>query len=269
MATFPHLFLSYPDTGGGYSFTNTEASDIVAAMVSAPDDTRKALIDTLVGALKTAGVWAKLDALYVFAAHTSQAGLLNWIAPSGTAATATNSPVFTTDRGFAGNGTSSYIDTGFIPSSATQLTLNSMSASVWSLTSGQTSPSGFGVIDGSSRGITLVCRNTSNQLGIRTNNNTVNYFNGVTNGVGCFTAMRTGVSTVNGYRNGVSLGSGSPATTGLPNQSVYVGAINSNGVAGSFVNRQFAMTAFGAGRTGTEETDFYNAVQAYMTALGA
>ena len=39
------------------------------------------LIDKAIGQLKMAGVWGKLDALYLLAAHTSQAALVNWKAP--------------------------------------------------------------------------------------------------------------------------------------------------------------------------------------------
>jgi hypothetical protein len=38
---------------------------------------RNAVIDTFIKALVSGGVWDKLDVLYVFAAHDSQAALLN------------------------------------------------------------------------------------------------------------------------------------------------------------------------------------------------
>src|SRR5882672_7716492 len=65
-------------SGGSYS---PQATALFAAMIVQPSPTRKTQIDNLILALIAAGVWAKLDRLWVFAAHTEQAGQLNWIAP--------------------------------------------------------------------------------------------------------------------------------------------------------------------------------------------
>lgn len=91
-------------SGGGapYAFANAEAEAVAAAMDAEPDDSRKALIDNLVGALKAGGVWAKLHRLCVHAAHTEQAALIDW--PTLTPRSKTGAPTFTADQGFRGNG---------------------------------------------------------------------------------------------------------------------------------------------------------------------
>jgi hypothetical protein len=72
-------------------------------MTVEPDTTRKGLINDLILSLKTASVWNKLDTLYVFAAHDSQAGLLNWKSTSFTATlVGPNLPAHNTDIGFSG-----------------------------------------------------------------------------------------------------------------------------------------------------------------------
>jgi hypothetical protein len=64
--------------------------------------------------LKTAGIWAKLDTFAVFANDGgANFGLIDW--KRLTTYTAYNSPSFTTNKGFTGNGTSAYIDTNFNP----------------------------------------------------------------------------------------------------------------------------------------------------------
>lgn len=88
-----------------------ETLAVVAAMTAKPSDDRQRKIDALVKALVAAGVWSKMGVLYIFAAADAQASLLNWKAPAGTAALATNSPAFTADRGYVGDGTAAYIDT--------------------------------------------------------------------------------------------------------------------------------------------------------------
>ena len=66
----------------------------------------------LLSSLKTAGVWSKLDTFANFATDgSSNFALIDW--KRLTQYTAVNSPTFTTNQGFQGNGTSSYIDTNF------------------------------------------------------------------------------------------------------------------------------------------------------------
>jgi hypothetical protein len=66
--------------------------------------------------LKSSGAWAKLDLFYVFATNATTAGdaLVQWKSgfPAGTLV---NSPTFTANQGFTGNGVDAYIDTQFDP----------------------------------------------------------------------------------------------------------------------------------------------------------
>jgi hypothetical protein len=96
-------------TSSGYSFTNSEAAAAVAAMTVAPNDTVKARYDAFVGALKsgaTSGnnIWAKLDHVYILAAHDRQAARVN-LKNSAKILTENGTLTFTTDRGFEGDGT--------------------------------------------------------------------------------------------------------------------------------------------------------------------
>ncbi len=72
--------------------------------------------NNLVLALKSGGIWNKLDVLYIFANDGgSNFATLNWIRPLVNQATLINSPTFTSNQGFTGNGTSSFINTNFNP----------------------------------------------------------------------------------------------------------------------------------------------------------
>lgn len=90
---------------------NASALAIIAAMTPPPDAARALAINSTVTSLQSTGLWPLLDALFILAAHDAQAALLNWKNPSQVASTV-NSPTFTTDQGYTGNGTSSYVDTG-------------------------------------------------------------------------------------------------------------------------------------------------------------
>lgn len=101
---------------------------------STPSESQITLQLSLLNSLKTIGVWDKLDVFYVFATDgDSDFATLNWKAPSSHQVTKINSPTFTANSGFAGDGSSSYLDTNYNPAtSGTNYTLNDASISVWS-----------------------------------------------------------------------------------------------------------------------------------------
>ena len=103
---------------------------------TAPSASQQTLQNTLVTDLKTAGVWNKLDVFYVFATDgDSDFATLNWKAPSSHQVTKINSPTFTANSGFTGDGSSSYLDTNYNPAtSGTNYTLNDASISIWNNT---------------------------------------------------------------------------------------------------------------------------------------
>lgn len=73
--------------------------------------------NTLVSTLKTEAVWNELDLFYVFATNgDSDFATYNWIDPSTFPITKTNNPTFTTLEGFTGDAISMYLNTGWTPS---------------------------------------------------------------------------------------------------------------------------------------------------------
>ena len=90
-----------------------DASDLIAAMTVEPDQGRIDLIDQTVVALKQAGVWSKLDLLYVPAAHDRQAAALNWLEPTAHPLTEVGTIGFGEDIGLRADGPSSYLTTSW------------------------------------------------------------------------------------------------------------------------------------------------------------
>jgi len=77
-----------------------------------PSASQQALQNQLVIDLKDAGVWSKLDTFAVFATDGNENfALIDWIRLS--QYSAVNSPTFTTDIGFTGDGASAYMNTNF------------------------------------------------------------------------------------------------------------------------------------------------------------
>ena len=92
-----------------------ETIALLSRMSTTPDITRRNIINDLIKGLKDDGIWNLLDVLVINAAHSAQAGILNWINSSHTS-TLVNAPTFTLNQGFTGNGSTSYIDTEYNPS---------------------------------------------------------------------------------------------------------------------------------------------------------
>jgi hypothetical protein len=72
-----------------------------------------------------------------------------------------------------------------------------------------------------------------------------------------------GASTL--YKNGAPIATNTLATEALDSTPVYI----MRGSSGNYSARQLAFAAFGAGLADTEMLALYNAVQAYLTVLGA
>ena len=251
---------------GGYTFLNAEAADLVARFTTPAADARKALIDDLVGSLKTAGVWAKLDALYMFAAANSQAALLNWVQDLYNA-TAVSSPTFTADRGFSGNASSSYVDSGFNPSTAVGANFlqNSAFFGAWSRTAGTQGGSAAGYFDGT-KGVTLQPRDASNNTVGRINQASSSAALATTpDGSGLFGLARSASNALRLARNGVSLAALTTASSALANGTLRFG----NFGTAVFSGIQFAAGLIGGNLTVAEELDAFNAINSYMTAVGA
>jgi len=97
-----------------------------------PSASQQLLQNQLVVDLKDGGIWSKLDTFGVFATDgDADFALIDWIRL--TDYTAVNSPSFTTDEGFTGDGVSAYINTNFNPStSGVNYTLNDASRFIYS-----------------------------------------------------------------------------------------------------------------------------------------
>lgn len=97
-----------------------------------PSAGQQAKQNILLNTLISSGVWAKLDLVLVFANDGSKEfACINWKNPTGAKASLVASPTFTSNAGFAGNGTSSYLLTGFNPNGSGNYTLNNASRYIY------------------------------------------------------------------------------------------------------------------------------------------
>jgi hypothetical protein len=205
-----------PVTGGGGGSDDTDAAAYFAALTTAPSSAERARVNALVTALKGAGLWALLDWLVLMAAETAQAGRVNLRKPS-KLLTATNSPSFIANVGWAGDASSSYMDFG----EAFQATGNLFAQNshcIGGLVTQQSSYSGirfiYGNVANNPRN-TMSVSNTSATGGYRAADSTDNIVTATNTRNGHWTGVRPSSAVKRSYYNGALLAEVSLASTGL------------------------------------------------------
>lgn len=244
--------------------SDTSFDNLIAAMVVPPNNFRKANIAQLIQKLYAGGVWAKTDAMWVFAAHDEQAARLNWITPGTYTCTAVNSPTFVTDRSFAGNGSSSYLDTNFAPNTnAVQLTQNSAHYSLY-LRTAQNGNEPFSVNNAGFRNSVNAGTGTTARGRINSGTEVQAPAGGTlpNQAIG----RRTDATNVSIMRDGVQVTAPTAAAS-----AAFVSGNMRFGVRGSgtFLTSQMAGGALGGYLDDTESLAHYTAWNAYMVAVGA
>lgn len=91
-----------------------DAKALIARMTVRPSITRQRLIDKTIVALKSAGIWSRLDCLYMLAAHSEQASFLNW-RQNRFNCVKIGQQSFAPNTGFQAQGQTGYLRTGLVP----------------------------------------------------------------------------------------------------------------------------------------------------------
>lgn len=249
----------------GQTSYEAETESLTARFTTPPTTDRKNQINSLIKSLKDAGIWIKIDCLWLTAAADSQAARQNWKQDLYNL-TAVSSPVFTVDRGYKGDGAGAYLATGFNPSTAPtpNYGIGSALAGVWigDLFSG----GGQDIAAFDNTAVTHInTRTGANTAGGRLNTQTVSNF-AVPTSIGLTCASRVLASEYQFYKNGVSLGTTAGVATAVPTNPFGVLAYNGGGDPSQ---RQVRAAVVGGGLTSGEHTAFYNALNTYLTAIGA
>jgi len=247
-----------PLGGAGVSY-NPAAVTIFNSFTTPPTAARKKLINNWVNA--TQSIWSKLDCWWMPAAADSQAALINWVAPGTNNLAVAGAPVFTADRGYAGDGGTGRL-TGPNPTVlAGKMQQNSANIGVW-LNSNVSEDSGE--IGGGA--LFIRARTSTNTISGRMNDGTTSsWFSSITDGRGHTVGSRAASGTYLPYKNGVAGSAVSIASTGLLNAALNVCSTNSTTSATAVVGAAH----IGGALTGGDITTLYNATLAYMQGIGA
>jgi len=246
---------------------DSDAEALFARFSGTLSSTDKGNINNLIVAGKAHGWWTKMDVFYVFAVGTNSTDArLNWKSSSYTASNV-NSVSWVAYRGFTGNGSTSYLNTTYTPSTnGVNYTLNSASGGVYSRTN-----SNLSVVD---MGSSLTIGNDRLELAIRYGNVFYGFVNSGQGTVassdssGLFVASRTASNVFFLSRNGSVIANPNTASSSLASLPVYICGGNLGGLTAPST-RQYAAAFMGGGLTPTESADLSTDLNAYMTAVGA
>lgn len=248
------------------SYTNPiycqEAISLFPRMPNQPDATRKSLIDAFIKGLITDGVWNLWDGLWIFSAHSNNGyeALLNWKKDANNASLI-GSPAFVIDRGFTASA-NNYISLNYNPTlHGINYTLNNAGIYVYSETNSQSSYPDAGFY-GTGYSMIYPRYTNDNMYGSINGSGNSNVANA--SSAGLSGVQREDSTHIQLFKNGASLGTFSNPSASMPNAVFTVG-----NVQGGFTGRQIAVIAIGAKMTPTQEANFYNRIQTFMTAIGA
>lgn len=228
-----------------------------------PSASQKALQNQLVVDLKDAGVWSKLDLFYVFATDgDSDFASINWKDPNNFEITEVNSPTFTTNEGFQGDGSSSYLDTNFIPSTdSTKSTSNTLSAGGYIINKATSSYDNIIGVDSGSNDILIATKFSTEQPFFRINN-TASFRPSFTTTVGFYGVSRSSFdSTTAILPNGTIENSDRSSASGLPSDILTI-----QKWAGLYANSTVSCAFYG-GNVSSELSDFKTSVDNYITSI--
>jgi len=223
-----------------------------------PSGGQQTLQNDLLVALKAAGVWSKLDTFANFATDgDSNFALIDWKRLSNY--TAFNSPTFTTNEGFTGNGTSSYVDSNYNPAlSGVNYTLNDASISIWNNTFVLNN-----FISGISSSAKNCLRMSTSSANVRINMDNNNFTPSVD-----FSDASKKLRQLN--RTSATDATAFQDTTSSTHSGTSVSVENENQLilraSGVYSSTEVAFFGMGASLV-AENTDFYNALNAYKTSI--
>lgn len=214
---------------------------------------------TMICGMVTDGTWSSFDILYLFATDTAATALTNLTSSSFTATTS-GSPTFTAAQGYTGNGTTTFINTGYNYSTGTNFKQNSAGLFGWSTQSTSNNGCPIGESDGSFQDY-LQTFDAGNHAGGALNG----IFPAITvaSGNGLTSTEVTNSTTITVYRNGSSIGTASGTTSAPQNATAYGLQCNTS----IFANYNVAMIGVSSTLGATGQANVYSRIHAFLNTI--
>lgn len=252
-----------------------ESSVVFAKMTNALSDTTKIKVDRFIKNLKRRGMYTSAHDLLVVCGglETSANSLIDWTAGSHNGSLV-SSPSWSNTSGFTTNGTSSYINSTFIPNSHF-VNCTEADHSFWVvvkaiISNSSTSGAIIGSIGATSSRSVLILQNGSGAITWRDGyaaTSTSTYWTFLQSNT-MHSTSRNAASDVRYITNGQRTGVASNSSNGVaPTAAIYFGARNNNGSADSFLSAE--IVAYGAcKRSVVQQPAFAFEMETFLMDLG-
>lgn len=247
--------------------------DELASEGATPDNARSQLYDDLICGLDSDGILAKLDRLFIYAAHNATASSVSLVNPTSAKHIEVNTPVFTADRGFKTNvGQTAYLNTQWSMSDGANnyASTDAMIGVYVRAWVDSNSARAFGRDNGANTGTKMNVRRITDSSINGQINNTTSSSKSISGSTGLILFDRTG-TTESIIRNGTN-----ETTLGLPGAVViggdmYVLGMNSGGTPSEIIDAGSEISAFVSGQhlTNGEHATLSTRIETYMDAVGA
>lgn len=247
-------------------------ANAVVAAGGAVSSQRLGVVAAFILAEKAAGCWVLTDDYWPLWGENAVQSLVSL--KQRRLATVVNAPTFVADRHYAFDGASSYINTGFVPSThGIAYTGNVQRIAAYERANVASSGVAAGCRVGTSSSISISPRNASSLTG-STNHTAgaVNFVLSPADSTGLKAISRAGGTTALGYDRGVRKTDVTGLTIGgsaAPGVALFIGAFNSSGTAISFRPASIGFVAIGAPLSDAQEAAQNSNVQQMAAAIGA
>jgi hypothetical protein len=228
-------------------------------------------VNTFIRQCKADGNWTLLDRFWLFAQDVQANAKVSIPNPTSTQITEVNAPAWSANNGYTSNGTTSYLNSNYNPSTnGVNYVQNSGSIHLKIQTntaSGVQVEMGVGDMANVNPGTWIWSRAFTNLSGLRINGNTT-LTAANADASGFYQSIRNASNARALYMNGVLLSSDAAASTGLPNGNIYIGCVlgTNTGQPVNFSDRQISLAGIGSGAM--DVVKFYNAISALATSIG-
>lgn len=240
-----------------------ETLSLLARFSLQPTQDHADLINDTIAQLKSAGLWSKLDVFYILAGENTQSALLNWKSSSYNL-TANGTLTFTPYRGYAGDGSTGYLNSAFNPTTAVSPLFAQLSChlGLYSRTA--------------SAGETFEIGNDQNAINTRSGSSFIRVrlmrasTNGATpssDGSGHFCASRSISASFDHYRNGG--GAANVAGVAQAQTSFDMWLCGANLSVPQYSTKQIACGHWGSYLTPTEVASMSSIIASHLARIGA
>lgn len=230
---------------------------------------RKILYNNFFKSMQAAGLLSLFDRLWIFAAENAVTAKIDLVGLQ--SASPINIPTFTANRGYTGDGFSSYVDSNFVASiSGVNCLLNSTALHFYCNTNAAINADSMGG-QGAANTLTFF---DIHQADGTTQGTIANAFASGhvsaagPDSLGLFSLSRRAANLTTAYKRGVSLGTNATASAAIVNVSSFILGFNNNGTPLVSETRRCASAAYSAGLNDTQETAYNTILETFLTAVG-